>query len=148
MPLQLLISPTLGAPAVQLQGQGAAMQPQSSPSHPWTCQLMSSATLCIALNKYNVTSTAISFIPHWHLCLGFRRKYTTSLLSRSSFVSQPVQGSTQLRSLFSSQYFPADRSPDSDSMEGTERAVKVALNQTRDNERLIYFKHLLPEFRE
>lgn len=40
-----------------------------APRHPWMCQLMSWATLCIALNKYTVTSTAISFIPHWHLCL-------------------------------------------------------------------------------
>lgn len=42
---------------------------RTAPHRPWTSQLMSSATLCIALNNYTVTSATISFIPHWCLCL-------------------------------------------------------------------------------
>lgn len=68
MPLQLLISATLGAPAVQLQGQGVAVQPRSSPL-PLDIPADVITTLRVALNKYTVTRTAISLIPRWCLYL-------------------------------------------------------------------------------
>lgn len=67
-----LSSSSLALPWGLLQCSCRAREPlcsRTAPHRPWTSQLMSSTTLCIALNKDTVTSTAISFFPHQCLCL-------------------------------------------------------------------------------
>lgn len=91
------LSSSLALPGAA-EGGGAAGQAGSAVAlgHPSWCHRL----FCTALNKCTVTSIAISFTPHCQPCSGLAFCFLVPGLS------QPVQGSILLRSLFSSQCFP------------------------------------------
>lgn len=102
-----------GAPAGQLPGR-------EQPGTPWPRDIPAGVTGC-SLHGFK------SVYCHQHSHLVYSPLSAMLgvglLLSRSSSVSAPSSDPC-----FPHSVFPADCSPDSDSMDGTERAIKVAAN--------------------